>query len=202
MSRFLLRNTVRDPKFAALRKKNDSLVVLRPFIGGKPLPPAATRILVLSDLSANVLAEIEALVAIGNVEFLAVGRQGPAVDFQALRKELGHVAPVSASVTAPVAAEVVAEVVAVAEVTSPAEPEPVPVAPEASEPVEEEVSAELDAPEAPASEPAAEKVWTREELEAAKLVDLRDVLTALGGKPAGKNKAAVVDEILAAQDGV
>jgi hypothetical protein len=47
---------------------------------------------------------------------------------------------------------------------------------------------------------ASGKVWTREELEASKLTELRDILIALGGKPAGKNKATVVDEIVAAQE--
>lgn len=176
MTRFLLRNTVRDPKFAALRKKNETRISLRPFIGGKPLPPAATRIMVLSDLTVSIIAEIEALVAIGNVEFLAVGRQGPAIDFRALRQELGRSVPV-AELTAPPAVE---ETVKISEpvVTEPAVEEPV------------------------VAEAPAVKVWTRGELEAEKLVSLRDTLTALGGKPASKNKATLVDEILAAQDGV
>lgn len=209
MSRFLLRNTVRDPKFAALRKKNESKVFLRPFIGGKPLPPAATRILVLSDLNPTIISEIEALVAIGNVEFLAVGRQGPAIDFKALRQSLGQVStPVVTSVETTVAAEDVTEVVTAPPVfTPPAAPEPAPPVLEAPtaapEPAPEAVSEEPAATEAtPVEEAPIEKVWTREELEAAKLVDLRDVLIALGGKPAGKNKATVVDEILAAQGGV
>jgi hypothetical protein len=205
MSRFLLRNTVRDPRFASLRKKHESAVVLRPFIGGKPLPPAATRVLVLSDLSVDVVAEIEAFVATGNVEFLAVGRQGPAVDFKALRQQLGQTsAPVATAVETTVAAEVVTEVAAT---PVPVEPEPAPPAEEAPisapEPAPEAVIEEPAATEATSTEAAAaEKVWTREELEAAKLVDLRDILIALGGKPAGKNKAVVVDEILAAQGGV
>lgn len=199
MSRFLLRNTVRDPKFAALRKKNESRVFLRPFIGGKPLPPAATRILILSDLNPTILSEIEALVAIGNVEFLAVGRQGPAIDFQALRKELGHISQVATAVVTTVATEVVTEVVAApVVVVEPAVPE-VPTA--VSEPETEAVSEE-PAATADSSEPVGTKLYTREELEALKLTELRDLISTQGGKWAGKNKSVLVDDILAAQVGV
>jgi hypothetical protein len=199
MSRFLLRNTVRDPKFAALRKKNESRVFLRPFIGGKPLPPAATRILILSDLNPTILSEIEALVAIGNVEFLAVGRQGPAIDFQALRKELGHISQVATAVVTTVATEVVTEVVtAPVVVVAPEVPE-VPTA--VSEPEAEAVSEE-PAATADSSEPVDTKLHTREELEALKLTELRDLISTQGGKWAGKNKAALVDDILATQVGV
>lgn len=199
MSRFLLRNTVRDPKFAALRKKNETKVFLRPFIGGKPLPPAATRILILSDLNPTILSEIEALVAIGNVEFLAVGRQGPAIDFQALRKELGHAASEAKAVE--VIAEVAPEVVT--EITAPVvadvlvrEETPVPE-------VVEEVKIEepAAAPEA-STEVTSAKTWDRSELEALKLTDLRDIVAEQGGKWAGKNKSVLVDDILAAQVGV
>jgi hypothetical protein len=200
--RFLLRNTVRDPKYAALRKMNEGKVVLRPFVGGKPLPPTATRILVLSDLTPALVAEIETLCAIGNAEFVVVGRNGPNVDFEALRAQLGWAPATEApkpaiSVTVPTPPVVVV-----------AEPPPEPVLAvdvPAVAPAEEVVSSD----DVPAEElveeqeaVAAGKVWTREELEASKLTDLRDVLIALGGKPAGKNKATVVDEILAAQDGV
>ena len=199
MSRFLLRNTVRDPKFAALRKKNESRVFLRPFIGGKPLPPAATRILILSDLNPTILSEIEALVAIGNVEFLAVGRQGPAIDFQALRKELGHISQVATAVVTTVATEVVTEVVtAPVVVVAPEVPE-VPTA--VSEPEAEAVSEEPAATE-DSSEPVGAKLHTREELEALKLTELRDLVSTQGGKWAGKNKATLVDDIIAAQVGV
>lgn len=179
MSRFLLRNAVRDPKFAMLRKKHETKVQLRPFIGGKPLPPGATRILVLSDLTASVLSEIEALVEVGCVEFLAVGRTGPSVDFAAIRKELGQAAaPV---ITVEPVAEAITEVAP--EVEAPiAEPAPV------VEPVVED--------------PTAAKVWSREGLEALKLTELRDIVAAQGGKWAGKNKAALVDDILATQGGV
>jgi hypothetical protein len=205
MSRFLLRNVVRDPRFAALRKKNESKVFLRPFIGGKPLPPGATRVLVLSDLTPVVLSEIEALVAVGCVEFLAVGRAGPSVDFAAVRKELGQlvVAPVATAVATEVVTEVVTEIAAAPTAVAPVEPAPAepetPIA--ASEPAVEA------APEEPAvtvasSEPAAAKVWTREELEALKLTDLRDIVSAQGGKWASKNKAVLVDDILTAQGGV
>lgn len=191
MSRFLLRNAVRDPKFAALRKKNESKVQLRPFVGGKPLPPGATRILLLSDLTPAIIAEIEGLVAIGNIEFLAIGRFGPAVDFMALRTELGQLpaVPVTVAVETAVAAEVVTEV-AVSSVK--AKPAPAYVEPEPP----------IAAPEPAVATEAIEKVWTREELEAARLVDLRDILNRLGGKTASKNKSVVVDEILAAQGGV
>ena len=206
MSRFLLRNTVRDPKYAALRKMNESQVVLRPFVGGKPLPPAATRILVLSDLTAPLLAEIERLCSIGNVEFTVVGRGGPAVDFAAIRQQLGFgtvtvTVPAPQIVHASVAEEPAAEVAVLAaapeEIAAPAE-EPV-TAPATEEVVaSDDVAAEelIEEQEAVASG----KVWTREELEASKLTELRDILIALGGKPAGKNKATVVDEIVAAQE--
>lgn len=205
MSRFLLRNVVRDPRFAALRKKNESKVVLRPFIGGKPLPPGATRVLVLSDLTPVVLSEIEALVAVGCVEFLSVGRAGPSVDFAAVRKELGQLAaaPVATTVATEVVTEVVTEVaaapVAVAAIEpEPVEPEPPISAPEpAAEAVVEEPVATADS-----SETTAAKVWTREELEALKLTDLRDIVSAQGGKWAGKNKAVLVDDIFTAQAGV
>ena len=203
MSRFLLRNTVRDPKFAALRKKNETKVFLRPFIGGKPLPPAATRILILSDLNPTILSEIEALVAIGNVEFLAVGRQGPAIDFQAIRKELGHVASEAKAVEviAEVATEVATEVVT--EITAPViadvlVQEEVPV-PEVVEEVKIEEPAA--APEA-STEVTSAKTWDRSELEALKLAELRDIVAEQGGKWAGKNKSVLVDDILAAQVGV
>jgi len=203
MSRFLLRNTVRDPKFAALRKKNETKVFLRPFIGGKPLPPAATRILILSDLNPTILSEIEALVAIGNVEFLAVGRQGPAIDFQALRKELGHISQVATVVVTTVATEVVTEVVtevAAAPVVI-VEPE-VPEVPTAVSEPEAEAVSEEPAAAADSSEPVDTKLYTREELEALKLTELRDLVSTQGGKWAGKNKATLVDDIIAAQVGV
>lgn len=201
--RFLLRNTVRDPKYAALRKMNEGKVVLRPFVGGKPLPPTATRILVLSDLTPALVAEIEALCAIGNAEFVVVGRNGPNVDFEALRAQLGWAlwAPPAEAPKPAISVTVPAPVVVVAE----PQPEPVPVVDAPAAPAEEVVSSD----DVPAEElveeqeaVAAGKVWTREELEASKLTDLRDILIALGGKPAGKNKAAVVDEILVAQGGV
>lgn len=199
MSRFLLRNTVRDPKFAALRKKNESRVVLRPFIGGKPLPPAATRVLVLSDLTPTLLNEIEQLVVIGCVEMLVVGRTGPSVDFAVLRKELGHVAADPVAVVAPVVVEVVptvetAAAAAVETIVVPTEPEP---APETS--IEESEAAPEITTE---PETTPDKVWSREELEALKLAELRDIVAAQGGKWAGKNKAALVDDILTAQGGV
>lgn len=201
MSRFLLRNVVRDPRFAALRKKNESKVFLRPFIGGKPLPPGATRILVPSDLTPVVLTEIEALVAVGCVEFLAVGRTGPSVDFAAIRKELGQpmAAPVVAAVEAAVATEAVPEVAAppveVEPSPAPVEPEPPIAAPEPA------VEATVEEPAA-ATEATTEKVWDRAELESLKLAELRDIVAAQGGKWAGKNKATLVDDILAAQGGV
>ena len=198
--RFLLRNTVRDPKYAALRKMNEGKVVLRPFVGGKPLPPTATRILVLSDLTPALLAEIEALCVIGNAEFVVVGRNGPNVDFEALRAQLGWV-PAAETPKPAISVTVPTPVIVVAE----PQPEPAPVVDAPVAPAEEVVSSD----EVPAEElveeqeaVAAGKVWTREELEASKLTDLRDILIALGGKPAGKNKATVVDEILVAQGGV
>jgi len=180
---------------------NESQVVLRPFVGGKPLPPAATRILVLSDLTAPLLAEIERLCSIGNVEFTVVGRGGPAVDFAAIRQQLGF-GTVTVTVPAPQivhasAAEVAVLLAAPEEVAAPAEE---PVTEPAAEAVvaSDDVAAEelVEEQEAVASG----KVWTREELEASKLTELRDILIALGGKPAGKNKATVVDEIVAAQE--
>lgn len=200
MSRFLLRNTIRDPKFAALRKTNETRVVLRPFVGGKPLPPAATRILVLSDLNVSLLAEIETLVSIGNAEFLVAGRPGPSVDFAALRVQLGHAVPVVSTVVATtVVTEVATEVVT--EITAPVvvdvqEEAPVPEAVE-----EVKIEEPAAAPEA-STEVSSAKIWDRSGLEALKLAELRDIVAEQGGKWAGKNKSVLVDDILAAQVGV
>lgn len=198
MSRFLLRNTIRDPKFAALRKTNETKVVLRPFVGGKPLPPAATRILVLSDLNVSLLAEIETLVSIGNAEFLAAGRPGPSVDFAALRVQLGHAAPVVHTVVAvTVVTEVVTEITAPVVADAPAQEEaPVPEAVE-----EVKIEEPAAAPEA-STEVTSAKMWDRSGLEALKLAELRDIVAEQGGKWAGKNKSVLVDDILAAQVGV
>ena len=75
--------------------------------------------------------------------------------------------------------------------------EPVVEVPLAEEPV-------IEAPtEVPVEPPVAEASQTvtganarQEELEAMKLTELRDLLASLGGKPSGKNKPVLVDEIL------
>jgi len=155
---------------------------LRPFIGGKALPPAATRILLKSDLSASLLNEIEFYAAFGNVEFLVVGRQGPPVDMNVLRKELGFA--ISAPQTVVPVAEEVVEV-------------PVPAAP-----VEEEE--EVPPPQAEQAEGPQEPVqkkWECEELEGLKFAALRDIVTKQGGRVGGKSKAALINDILSAQSG-
>jgi hypothetical protein len=107
---------------------------------------------------------------------------------------------VATVVVTTVATEVVTEVVTtpVVVVVEPEVPE-VPTA--VSEPEAEAVSEE-PAATADSSEPVDAKLHTREELEALKLTELRDLVSTQGGKWAGKNKAALVDDIIAAQVGV
>jgi hypothetical protein len=58
-------------------------------IGGKPLPPNATRIFIISDFTLELLNEIEHHQNAGNVQLLEVGRSGGEADIGEIRKQLG-----------------------------------------------------------------------------------------------------------------
>jgi hypothetical protein len=62
-------------------------------IGGKPLGPSATRAMILSDFTPELVAEIEQHQIWGNVQLLKVGRGGGEVNFDELRKTLGWEKP-------------------------------------------------------------------------------------------------------------
>ena len=87
--RYLLRNVVREAKLDSRRRAHPNLVNRRPMIGGKPLPPEATRFLMLPDFTPVMLNEIEDNQEVGNVQLLMVGRDGGEVSIPELRKQLG-----------------------------------------------------------------------------------------------------------------
>jgi hypothetical protein len=146
-------------------------------LGGKPLPPGATRVLL--GLTETVSAELRELVAQGKVEVAANGKFLTA-DF------FGQpvVAPAleTTDVSSPPAPAEVEEVI----VAPVAEPDP---APEVAPVQEEAVSAE--------PLPGAH---TAESLSALRVAELRAILESMiPGASANKNKVQVIDAILAAQ---
>lgn len=206
--RYLLRNTVRDPETLALRAQNVAKVQLRPMIAGTPLPPGSSRLFRLNEFTVSLLAEIDRFSAIGNVRLYCVGRSGGAASTDDIRRLLrlptaaspvdssGPVSSPPVQVAPETSAEVVVPVVPVVE-------EPVVVAapielradPVVEVPVVETVEISV-AEEPTAAETPVADTTRREELEAMKLTELRDLLTSLGGKSGGKNKPVLVDEIL------
>jgi len=93
--RYLLRNTIRDTQYKTKRAAHPGKANRRPIIGGKPLPPSSTRILRLPQFTKKMLDEIEYHQEVGNVVLLSVGKAGPCVDINALRKRLGFPIPVT-----------------------------------------------------------------------------------------------------------
>lgn len=83
--RYLLRNSIRDAALESLRRSNPGKVLLRPMVGGRPLPPGGVRYLNLADFTEDLLSEIEYLSSIGNVQLLVAGRLGTAADITQLR---------------------------------------------------------------------------------------------------------------------
>ena len=87
--RFLLVNTVRDPRTLSLRRQYPGKVAQRPILGDIPLVPASTKVLRLPDFTAKMLDDIDRYVAIGNVALLQVGKNGGPADTDATRAMLG-----------------------------------------------------------------------------------------------------------------
>lgn len=203
MARYLLRNCIRDRALDKRRAQHPGKVTLRPIIGNKPLPAAASRILQTSDLTRTMLDEIEHHQGVGNVQLLNTSKGGNEVDISALRAELGWapaVVPVVEIPPVPVVEESVSP--------SPSAPEPV------SAPVEESVVAPAPAVD-PVVEPAvdavAEDVLEQDQEDAVSDVpaapyevelreksneELRQILVSLGGTGSGKAKSKLVAEIL------
>ena len=86
--RYMLRNVIRDARFNKKRRANPGKVNRRPIIGGKVLPPAATKFLRPHQLTPQLLDEIEEHQRVGNVQFVMQGRSGGEVDIAALRRQL------------------------------------------------------------------------------------------------------------------
>src|SRR3990172_4860378 len=129
--RYMLRNVARDRSFERRRRSHPGETCMRPVIGGKPLPPGATRLLQPSDLSARVLEDIERHQAAGNVVLRAVGRGGREVVIRELREQLGIAGPSTEAAPAPPAPA--PGIPSAAEPSEPpGEPEPVLPAPDDS----------------------------------------------------------------------
>jgi len=170
--KYLLRNTIRDPAFERRRVANPSLVSMRPWIGGSPLGPGASRVLESGSLTAEILDEVETHQRAGNVQLIQVGGSGGEADIQALRQELGFV-----SEPAP-------------------EPEPEP----APEPTPEPAPEPAPAPEPEEEEDDASEEYTESQLLKLKNSDLRDILSDEGGgSGSGLTKKELVAEILELQ---
>jgi hypothetical protein len=196
-------------------------VLLNPLVGGKPLPPNATRLLQLPDVTSALLDDIDRLSAIGNVELLLVGRGGGVVDTAEIRRLRGfaqqptvedqELAELSARLGTqkPVSEKTLKEWGPLdepvpSELLTPGRPPAPPLAPALPEPeilLEKEHPPESDSGvEDPilAGKPLlSDKLFTREELEAMQSSDLRELLK--GEKTKNKSKSALIDMVLERQ---
>lgn len=196
--RFLLRNAIRDQDLNRRRAANPSAVDRRPIIGGKPLPPAATRVLVLSDFTRALLDEIEHHHNVGNVQLLNVGMGGGVVDFAVLRAKLGFAQAATIPTPTPATPPVPSAPMATPAPTPAPRPEiPATNLPEETAPMALEELIEEEAPVEAKSVP-----YTETELLALKAAELKTIIVGLGGTVGSlKLKGDLVDAILALQAG-
>lgn len=87
--RYLLRNAVRDLALESVRRAHPGKVLLRPMVGGRPLPAGGVRYLNLADFTESLLDEIEYLSGIGNVQLLMAGRPGVTANLDDIRRLRG-----------------------------------------------------------------------------------------------------------------
>lgn len=160
--RYLLRNAIRDAALEPLRRSNPGKVLLRPMVGGRPLPPGGVRYLNLADFTEDLLSEIEYLSSIGNVQLLVAGRLGTAADLAEIRGLRGLKAKAAPPVEPPTF-PAVEDSTPAEEVAPPAPTEPSPT------PAEE--------PEAsPSPEPTETLGEAMDRIDAARSEDIKEML--------------------------
>ena len=86
MHRFILRNTANDPRTLNLRRANPGKILERPVVGGIRLAPRGAKIVLIHEITELMLKDVERLSAMGNIEFLSVGKVGGVADLDAIRR--------------------------------------------------------------------------------------------------------------------
>ena len=127
MHRFLLRNTANDPRTLSLRRANSGKILERPVVGGLRLAPRGSKIVLIHEITELMLKDIERLSAIGNIEFLTVGKVGGVADLDAIRRVRKWEVPVLGQMQDTIMVDEIAEFQVDSE---PGDPRPAPEAPD------------------------------------------------------------------------